>query len=57
MKFKVGDVVKLNSGGPHMTVFRVGKTSVECVWFDCNINYNTGVFPEESLFASISGEK
>lgn len=41
-KFKVGDVVQLNSGSPLMTVHEVGdyshsggpKQGVLCVWFD-----------------------
>lgn len=38
--FKAGDVVRLKSGGPHMTVESVGASafsevqSVWCVWFD-----------------------
>jgi uncharacterized protein YodC (DUF2158 family) len=33
--FKVGDVVKLNSGGPTMTVSQVesGGGHVRCIWF------------------------
>ena len=40
MEFKAGDVVKLKSGGPTMTVKQVGKfgydehESAECQWFD-----------------------
>jgi uncharacterized protein YodC (DUF2158 family) len=37
-QFKPGDVVKLKSGGPAMTVSRVGevngKPTVWCDWFD-----------------------
>ena len=34
--FKVGDVVKLKSNGPEMTVQRVlpGNLSVDCIYFD-----------------------
>jgi uncharacterized protein YodC (DUF2158 family) len=32
--FKVGDVVRLKSGGPDMTVFKLNATNtVECMWF------------------------
>jgi uncharacterized protein YodC (DUF2158 family) len=43
MNFQVGDVVKLNSGGPAMTVSFVGEKEfphggkvpiVECTWFE-----------------------
>ncbi|TZF85241.1 YodC family protein [Cognatilysobacter lacus] len=39
MKFKIGDVVQLRSGGPHMTVQNIGEyvvanPGVMCVWFD-----------------------
>ena len=32
--FKHGDVVRLKSGGPDMTVQEVMTGEVECVWFD-----------------------
>lgn len=35
MKIRIGDVVKLNSGGPLMTITQIGLTHgrVECTWF------------------------
>lgn len=38
MKFKVGDVVQLKSGGPEMTIkaigaYDTGQEYVKCVWF------------------------
>ncbi len=34
IKFKVGDLVRLKSGGPVMTVsYAPGKTRVGCCWF------------------------
>lgn len=35
MKMRIGDVVKLKSGGPLMTVTQIGLTHgrVECTWF------------------------
>ena len=41
MKFKIGDVVTLKSGGPLMTIHNIGEYSASglnpgllCVWFD-----------------------
>lgn len=34
MKFKIGDVVELPSGGPKLTVQSTGDEAVMCVWFD-----------------------
>lgn len=40
MEFKAGDIVMLKSGGPRMTVEKVGKTAIYeedgvwCVWFE-----------------------
>jgi uncharacterized protein YodC (DUF2158 family) len=32
--FEVGDVVKLSSGGPSMTIREVSESEVHCEWFD-----------------------
>lgn len=32
--FKPGDVVRVKSGGPNMTVTSVGGESIGCVWMD-----------------------
>ena len=37
-QFKVGDVVVLKSGGPQMTVFKIGWFRIRCMWIDgCSI--------------------
>lgn len=46
---KVGDIVKLRTGGPLMTVNRVkhmtkaNEAEVSCVWFDCKLPITSGV--------------
>ena len=54
MSFKVGDVVKLRSGGPLMTVTgtSVGNdrpTLFTCSWFDKDNREQTSSFPAESI--------
>lgn len=49
--FKVGDIVKLKSGGPAMTISKIStgpdnKISLECIWF-IGINKNSDIFPNE----------
>lgn len=50
-KFKAGDVVKLKSGGPHMTVDSyTASGKVVCVWFeDGKSDDKTGTFAEPSI--------
>ena len=51
MKFKVGDIVKLKSGGPEMTVQKIPERSshsYRCQWF-AGKKLEAGVFPEGSL--------
>ncbi len=38
-QFKIGDIVKFKSNGPHMAVIRDKSEyeSVKCGWFDCGI--------------------
>lgn len=42
-EFKIGDVVKLNSGGPNLTVIKVteGDNEVQVIWAS-----DTGIFRE-----------
>lgn len=54
-RIKAGDVVKLNSGGPNMTVVDsveagpIGRYSVYVLWFDDNEKLCNGYFTDESL--------
>jgi len=49
---QVGDVVQLNSGGPLMTVKRIGRVAKKpaawCAWFD-GTEKRTGVYPIATL--------
>lgn len=51
--FKVGDMVRLRSIGPSMTVIDLYtsslRNSVECGWFTKDGTYRTGWFIAESL--------
>ncbi|MGE6292203.1 YodC family protein [Aeromonas media] len=48
--FKVGDVVKLKSGGPDMTVNRIEEVNrFRCIWFLADGTPQTGVFAPEGL--------
>ena len=52
MAFNIGDLVKLKSGGPKMTVTRVDnlgiRTIVRCTWF-AGSKKEQGDFPPEAL--------
>ena len=45
---KVGDIVKLKSGGPPMTVIDINPAGIACSWF---VDYKTrkDTFPPDSL--------
>ena len=50
--FKVGDIVRLKSGGPAMTVQEVlGESRFRCQWFGGR-KLESGVFPIQSLVAA-----
>lgn len=56
-EIKVGDVVKLKSGGPDMTVEEIAKSGMTgtgplaawCAWFDSKGEEKKGTFPLTSL--------
>ena len=53
LEFKVGDVVKLKSGGPKMTITNISpKNEVSCSWFDGNEKKNER-FPLNTLSKNI----
>ena len=54
MVFKVGDVVRLKSGGALMTVFKLfkspeGREMVQCTWFDKKPREHRAAFVMDSL--------
>ena len=53
MSLQVGEVVRLKSGGPAMTVVATGARAepgvVECAWFDSEDAYATASFPPRAL--------
>jgi len=49
-EFNVGDVVKLISNGPVMTVKAyLGDDEFSCIWFDMGGYLQNGVFPAKAL--------
>jgi uncharacterized protein YodC (DUF2158 family) len=59
--YNIGDIVKLKSGGPEMTVRKVNTNMSEefsgnyqCQWF-AGKKLDSGVFPQESLVV-VTGE-
>jgi len=47
--FKTGDVVKLKSGGPLMTVYDVTRKAITCQWFDEKKEIQYSKFSAETL--------
>ena len=50
-KLKIGDVVKLKSGGPTMTIIKVENEEAYCKWFtgEYRDKVDSGYFPFDSL--------
>jgi uncharacterized protein YodC (DUF2158 family) len=47
-QFNVGDVVRLKSGGPKMTVTKVDSKWITCNWFEGN-KVHVDMFPSGAL--------
>ena len=47
--FIKGDVVRLKSGGPKMTVLSIGTSTLTCQWFDRNGKMHTSDFDLEMV--------
>ncbi|MFV0571154.1 MAG: DUF2158 domain-containing protein [Xanthomarina gelatinilytica] len=48
-EFKKGDLVRLKSGGPVMTVYEVLRGNVSCTWFDKNDEQQYSKFSNETI--------
>ncbi len=54
MQWKAGDIVRLKSGGPVMTVTdtKLEEPYVQCVWFDAKKTKHTDTFNRNTLEAA-----
>ena len=52
-QFQVGDVVRLKSGGPDMTVKRLMGAGADCVWFQGNDRLAEGAWFESDLLMRV----
>lgn len=48
-EFKVGDCVRLKSGGPIMAIEFINITEIRCQWFNDDEEINAGSFQPECL--------
>lgn len=49
VNIKLGDVVRLKSGGPMMTIYEMTDNRISCKWFDEKHNLRYGTFQNEEL--------
>jgi uncharacterized protein YodC (DUF2158 family) len=49
MALKIGDIVRLKSGGPEMTVQALEGAVARCAWFDVNDQHHEARFALETL--------
>jgi uncharacterized protein YodC (DUF2158 family) len=55
MEFKPGDNVRVKSGGPLMTIQKIGVEFANCTWFDENNDVQTESFRPEVLESAKEG--
>lgn len=46
---QIGDIVRLKSGGPKMTITQMDETTISCAWFDRNGRDQKNTFPAETV--------
>lgn len=51
---QTGDIVRLKSGGPKMTITALSDDEISCTWFDRNGKRQSGAFPGATLEAFIA---
>lgn len=51
-EFAPGDVVRLKSGGPAMTIERIGRDRCICKWFDADLRLHSEVIEAVNLIRS-----
>ena len=51
---EIGDIVRLKSGGPKMTVTELDEREVTCTWFDRNGRNKTNKFPVATVEAFVA---
>ena len=50
---KIGDIVRLKSGGPKMTVTALAEDQASCTWFDRNGKRHDGAFAVATVEAFV----
>jgi uncharacterized protein YodC (DUF2158 family) len=48
----IGDVVRLKSGGPSMTVIDIGSSLSTVIWFDDDMGFHEACIPTQFLESS-----
>jgi len=56
MRFVPGDVVRLNSGGPLMTVIRVDNGAFHCIWHTVD-DIQVAILPPEAIYLTTSADE
>lgn len=51
---QIGDIVRLKSGGPKMTVTAVEAEQVSCAWFDRNGKPHSGAYAAATVEAFVA---
>jgi uncharacterized protein YodC (DUF2158 family) len=54
--FNVGDVVRLKSGGPNMTVGNASSSRIICTWFDASNVFHSQEFDQGALEKIVQSE-